>query len=149
MTGTGKNIAIAAPGESGAIGVFAGCNFIDAAGNVHFSPYWPAGQVLEAGTKCEALVYDDPNIVFRIQADTCAEAAVGQLVDWVAGAGGNLKSGQSSHEAEGSATAAVDKSLRILGLVPEPGNDYGAHAEIEVMFAEHALKGVVAGVGGD
>jgi hypothetical protein len=32
--------------------------------------------------------------------------------------------------------------------VNRPDNEYGAYAKIEVVFAEHALKGVVAGVGG-
>ncbi|MCB1792545.1 MAG: hypothetical protein KDJ24_19715, partial [Gammaproteobacteria bacterium] len=131
-----------------AIGVFAGCRFIDLEGRVQFKKYWPAAQAIEPGTKVEALVYDDPNIIFMAQADTLAEANVGALADWVAGAG-NPKSGNSGAQVQGSVTAAIDKSLRILRLLPEVGNEYGAFAKVEVMFAEHALKGVVAGVGGD
>ena len=148
MTGTGKGIEIAAAGVTNAIGVFAGCNFIDAEGRVTFKPYWPSGQTLEANTKCEALVYDDPGIIFRAQADTVAAADVGALADWVAGTG-NPKTGRSGTQVEASATATTGKSLRIYGLLPEVGNEYGAYAEVEVMFAEHALTGVVSGVGGD
>ena len=148
MTGTGKNIEIAPAGTVNAIGIFRGCRFIDAEGNVRFSGYWPAGQTLEAGTTCEALVIDDPNVIFRCQADSLAEAAVGALCDWVVAAG-SVKTALSGSHAQGSVTGVADKSLRIMGLLPEVGNAYGNYAQIEVMFAEHALKGVVAGVGGD
>lgn len=145
MTGTGKQIALAAAGTVNAIGVFAGVRYIDSQGRPQFSKFWPAGTV---ATEIEALVYDDPNIIFRAQADTLAEADVGALADWVAGSG-NPTTGRSGAEVEGSLVAAVGKSLRVIGLLPEVGNAYGAYAKVEVMFAEHALKGVVAGVGGD
>lgn len=148
MTGNGKDIEIAPAGTTNAIGVFAGCNYIAADGRVTFKPYWADGTTLEANTVCEALVYDDPQIIFRGQADTVAAADVGALADWVAGTG-NLKTGKSGAQVQGSATATTGKSLRIYGLLREVGNEYGAYAEVEVMFAEHALTGVVAGVGGD
>lgn len=148
MTGTGKDIALAAAGTVNPIGVFAGCKFIDPEGRPQFKPYWPASQAVETGTTVEALVWDDPNTIFRAQADTCAAADVGALADWTVVAG-NPKTGNSATLVEGSVTAALGKSLRIYGLLPEVGNEYGANANVEVMFAEHALKGVVAGVGGD
>lgn len=148
MTGTGKDIELAPAGATNAVGVFVGCNFIDAEGRVSFKPYWPAAQALEPNTVCQALVIDDPSVVFRCQADTVAAADIGALCDWVAGTG-NPKTGKSGAQAQASLTATTGKSLRIYGLLPEIGNEYGQYAEIEVMFAEHALKGVVAGVGGD
>ena len=45
MTGTSNNIGRAAAGTVNAIGVFAGCKFIDAEGRPQFKPYWPANQV--------------------------------------------------------------------------------------------------------
>lgn len=148
MTGVGKNIEQAPAGATNAIGVFVGCNFIDNEGRVQFKPYWPAGQELESNTKCEALVIDDPSVIFRCQADAVAEGDIGALCDWVVGAG-SAATGKSASYAEGSATATSGKSLRIYSLLPEIGNEYGNYGQIEVMFAEHALKGVVAGVGGD
>ena len=76
MTGTSNNIGRAAAGTVNAIGVFAGCKFIDAEGRPQFKPYWPANQV---ATEIEALVWDDPNIIFRAQADTLAADDVGAL----------------------------------------------------------------------
>jgi len=150
LTGTGNNIQIAAAGGAGdtkAIGVFAGCNFIDAEGNVQFKPYWPASTSIATGTKVEALVYDDPDIIFRAQADAIAEAAIGALADWVVGSG-NVVTGKSTSEVEGSATATTGKSLKLLRLLPEVGNEYGNHGQVEVLFAEHAMKGIVTGAGG-
>lgn len=148
LTGTGNNIELATAGTVNAIGVFAGCNYIDSEGRVTFKPYWAASTALEANTTCEALVFDDPDIIFRAQADTVAAADIGALVDWVIAAG-STKTGRSGTYAEGSSTATTGKSLRLYRLLPEVGNAYGAYGQVEVMFAEHALKGVVAGVGGD
>lgn len=77
MTGTGRNIARAAGGDV-VVGVFDGCKYTTQSGERKFSMYWPAGMV---ATEIEALVYDDPMISFRVQADTIAEADVGLLAD--------------------------------------------------------------------
>lgn len=144
-TGTGKNIELAAAGTTNAIGVFAGCQYVDQNGEQKFSPYWPAST---AATEIQALVYDDPDMIFSMQCDTLAEGDVQALCDWVAGSG-VLATGVSGAQAEGSATATTGKSLRILGLVPSPDNAYGAYAKAEVQFVEHARMGVVSGAGGN
>ena len=61
---------------------------------------------------------------------------------------GTAFTGLSGREGVASVTGTTAKSLRIMRLVPRPDNAYGAYAKAEVMFAEHALKGVIAGVGG-
>lgn len=150
LTGTGTDIQIAAAGGAGdtqAVGVFAGCNFIDAEGNVKFKPYWPANTAIAPNTKVEALVFDDPDIIFRGMADSIAEANVGALADWVVGSG-SVVTGKSTSTVEGSATATTAKSLKILRLLPEVGNEYGNYGQVEVLFAEHALKGIITGAGG-
>ena len=144
MTGTGKNVAVAAGGNVDNVGVFAGCRYVNAQGEQKFSAYWPANTT---ATDIVALVYDDPNIVFSAQCDTLAEADVGLLTDWDDGAG-SVVSGQSGRELAASLGATTGQALRILGLVPSPDNAYGAFAKVEVAFAEHVMKGVVAGVGG-
>ena len=144
MTGTGKIIAKAAAGNMDSIGVFAGCRYVDAQGRQVFSPMWPANQV---ATDIRAMVYDDPNIVFEAQVSTIAAADVGQLADWAAGTG-NATTGISGGYIDGATFAASNATFRVLGLVPRVKNEYGAYAKIEVMFIEHALRGVVAGVGG-
>ncbi len=144
MTGTGKNIAVAEAGNVDNIGVFAGCNYVNAAGEQKFSKYWPASTV---ATEIVALVYEDPKIVYEIQADTIAEADVGNLIDWDLGTG-STTTGISGAFAADATKATTGASLRIVGLVPRVKNAYGAFAKIEVVYAEHAFMGVVAGVGG-
>lgn len=137
-------IEIAEGGNVDNVGVFAGCRYVNAQGEQVFSPYWPSGT---AATNIEALVYDDPNQVFVIQADNAAATAVGLLADWDDGAGSTV-TGQSGRELVSSSGATTGKSVRIERKVPEPGNDWGAHVDVEVLFVEHVRNGVVAGVGG-
>lgn len=144
MTGTGRNIAVAAGGNADNIGVFMGCRYVNAQGEQVFSKYWPASTV---ATDIVALVVDDPDVIFEAQTDTLAEADVGLLTDWDNGAG-NALTGQSGRELAASSGATTNQSLRIIRLVPRPDNAYGLYAKVEVMFIEHVLKGVVAGVGG-
>lgn len=135
MTGTGKNIAKAAAGNADNIGVFAGVQFVTADGEVQYRKTWPTPT---GATNIKALVYDDPAIQFRAQADTLAEGDVGALADWNVGTG-NTATGLSGLYVDITATTATSgKSLRIVGLVPD-GQVYGAFADVIVEFAEHAL----------
>jgi len=143
-TGTGKNIAKAAAGNADNLGVFAGCRYVDAQGRQVFSPMWPANTT---ATEIVAFVYDDPNIVFECQVSTIAEADVGNLMDWDVGTG-VAATGVSGLFADGSTKATTGCSLRVIGLVPRVDNAYGDYAKVEVVFAEHVMKGVVSGVGG-
>lgn len=144
MTGTGRNIALAAAANVDNIGVFAGVRYVDAQGNQVFSRYWPASTT---ATDIVALVYDDPETIFEVQCDTLAEADVGNLMDWAAGTPSAV-TGLSGAYADESTKATTACSLRIQRLVPRVDNAYGAYAKAEVTFAEHALKTGAAGAGG-
>jgi hypothetical protein len=136
LTGTGKNIQVAAKSNVDNIGVFAGCEYVDAQGEKHFSDYWPASQV---ATKIIAYVWDDPMLVFRCQADSCAEGDVGALADWIVGTPSATTGLSASYLEVNGATATTAEGMRIMGLSDIPNNAYGAYAKIDVMFAEHAL----------
>lgn len=144
MTGTGRNIGKAAAANVDNIGRFAGVSYDDSQGKRVFSQYWPASTV---ATNVKALVVDDPNVIFEVQCDTLNQADVGLLADWNVGTGSTL-TGQSGLYAVASAGATTNQSLRILRLVDRADNEYGQYAKAEVVFIEHVLKGVVAGVGG-
>ena len=143
--GTGRNITLAEADNANNIGVFAGCRYVDASGKQVFSKRWPTGTV---ATEIVASVYDDPKIVFSMQATTVAEADIGQLADWN-GTAGDATTGRSGNSVDGTSFAAIGGALHVLGLVNSPDNAYGAYAKVEVMFAEHVLSNVVSGVGGD
>ena len=137
----------AAAGNVDNLGVFAGVQYTDSTGAVKFSPYWPASTT---ATNIIAYVYDDPNIIFAIQSDATGVAAadVHQGADWEVVAG-STTSGMSKSNLDASAGfATTGKSLRVLRIINDGENVAGGYADVEVIFNEHVLKGVVSGVGG-
>ncbi len=128
-------------------GVFGGVSYVNAAGQQVFSPYWPASTT---ATDIKATIYTDPNIVFAIQSDATGAAAVdvGQLCD-VEIVAGDTKTGKSKTNLDVSTgLGSTGKHLRIMRIINDNENAAGAYADVEVVWAEHALKGVVSGVGG-
>ncbi len=85
MTGTGRNVAKAAADNSDNLGVFRGCSYKTAQGEVVFSPYWPG--VSDSKADIKAYVVDDPDVIYEVQADACAESEIGVLGDWNVGTG--------------------------------------------------------------
>lgn len=146
MSGTGRDVTKAAADNDDNIGVFRGCSYVDANGSWTFAHYWPG--VSDGKKDIVAYVIDDPDVIFECQADAALAANIGNICDWNVGTG-NANTGISGLYAVVSGlTGTSGDPLRVMRLVDRPGNEYGAYAKIEVMFAEHALKGVVAGVGG-
>jgi hypothetical protein len=145
LTGTGRNVSKAAAANMDNIGVFAGCRYVNSKGEQVFSQYWPAST---AATDIVAFVYDDPDLVFEVQADGAVADEMQLLANWNVGTG-STTTGQSGLYAVVSGTSSTTgKSLRVMGLIDRPGNAYGSYAKIEVMFATHVLGRVVSGVGG-
>jgi len=100
---------------------------------------------IASSTSQTIMVYDDPNIVFGVQTVTgtsYAAAMVGATCDHVAGSGSTTNY-ISGHELDISAlnTSNAAMQFMILGLIDRPGNAVGAHADVEVVFNQHFLKG--------
>jgi hypothetical protein len=97
----------------------------------------------------KVMVYDDPYIIFAVQADTSGTPAVADVfstADHVAGSG-NATTKQSGHQLKGSDLAAgTNAQFKVVGLVDEPDNAWGANAKLKVMFNEHFFHAAVAGV---
>jgi hypothetical protein len=83
-----------------------------------------------------ALVVDDPNAIFAIQAATIAATDVGANADLVAAAGNGFISGYTLSSTYGSATA----QCRVLGLINSIDNEFGAYAKVLVKINEHELS---------
>ncbi len=95
---------------------------------------------LSAGGK-KILAYDDPMIVFGVQADsgtTVAATAVFATANHVAGSGSSTTY-MSGHELD-SSDIGTGLQMRILGKVNTPDNAWGEHVDLEVLIVEHALK---------
>jgi len=121
------------------LGVFAGCQYTNEAGEIVFSKYWPAGQSTLGDGDAVAFVYDDPNIVFSAQCSgTPASTLVGALVDLDNGDAGSTSTGRSAQQIDED--ASTDAFFRVIGLTKKPGNAWGEFAEVEVTINKHALN---------
>mgnify|MGYP005988944231 FL=1 len=119
MMNTGT-ILVAGAGDQ-LLGVFRGCRYTNASGEVIYSAYWPDGTV---SSDAVAFVVDDPNALFEVQS-----AATGSVVQTVVGnnadivyAAGSTSDGQSAVEISGT-TAATSAQLRIVGFSGDPENN--------------------------
>lgn len=132
---TGGGIEDADAGDR-LLGVFWGVQYVDAQGDQQFRRYWPASLT---ATEIKAVVFDDPNIVFGIQSNGSSVAAdVGNLANHVASSG-NVSTGQSAHEINGT-TSTAEAGLRVLGKVAAPDNAWGTNVDLEVMIYMHEFS---------
>ena len=109
-------------GSSAALGVFAGCEYIDATGKPVESAYWPASTAVQTGSQITAYVYDDPATIYRVgvtaNASSWVQSSVGDQVDIANTGSGSTATGLSS----GSVTAApvgngATAQVRCIGFV--------------------------------
>lgn len=120
------------------LGIFAGCNYVQSNGSIVFTPYWPASTATLGSADVEALIYDDPNIIYQVQSGgTPAVADLGTLADHVAGTGSAV-TGQSGAYLSGTIGTGT-AGFRILDFVNKPDNEIGAYADVEVQLFESEL----------
>ena len=106
-----------------AIGVFNGCFYNDpTTQKPTFSNHYPGGITPTQGD-IDAFVYDDPNMLFEIQADgVIAADKVGRNSNIVYAAG-NTINGQSKTELDATVeNAGVTGQLRIVRICEDPDN---------------------------
>jgi len=135
--GTGRNIE-AAVDNAAVLGIFLGCHYTAANGDVVWSPRWVADTATKAATPAKAFVLADPNILYSVQIATIAAADVGTFLDIVPAAG-DAATGVSRF----TAILAGDQ-FKVLGL--DDGSEYGANARVLGYFVRHELAGAAAGV---
>lgn len=127
---TGYVVRGSATGDSQSpIGVFMGCQYVDAVSKKPvWSNYWP-GVAVASGTVIKAYVADNPMQTFVVAADgsfasaAALQSAVFANCPLASGASGNDTTGMSSGVADISelATTATD-ALRIIGIVEDLSN---------------------------
>lgn len=138
--GTSKRITIPGSDNVRLQGVFQGCLYVLPDGEPKFEKYWPANQAVQSGSEPVALVYDDPNTLFRIQADGEVVAAdIGAFANLTRGSG-NPMTGLSGYELQ-TASIGSGANLKIIELAPLPDNAYGVNAKVNVQIALHYLAG--------
>ena len=142
LVGTGKDIIVAAATDL-LLGVFAGCRYTAANGDVVWAKEWVTTTATLGAVDAEAFVYTDPNIVYSVQCATIAEADVGLAADLVAGAG-NPATGVSGFTLD--STFGATGQFLTLGLASAPDGiypaEYGAFARVEVLANETVFAAV-------
>ena len=138
---TGGTIAIASATGDGQqlVGVFAGCEYVDATtGKLKFSNTWPGSGSANTNFDIKGFVYDDPSQRFIIASDgtntnrATAKADIFKTADIASGASGNTTTGISSAVLDISTAEDTDTSNVVMIL--------GIHED--VTNADHSAAGV-------
>ena len=127
------------------LGVFAGCQYLDASGKPTISPFWPSGAT---GTEIVAWVYDDPETLYDVQytnpsAGTTVQTAVGEQCDWtVASPGGSTQTGLSTTQL--TSIQSTSGQFQITGFAYNINDSLtDAYVTVTVRLNEAAYKAAV------
>jgi hypothetical protein len=121
------------------LGVFMGCTYTDpTTGQFTASQYWPANN---AATDAQALVADDPNLLFQMQSDGAIQAADrGQNCGIVVTAGDTIM-GRSRNQASSTTNTTATLPLRIVDFVDGPDSSAGdAYTDVICMLNVHFYR---------
>ena len=129
-------------------GAFAGVEWTDTTGRRRVSNYWPANTAYQTGS-CVAYFYNDPNIVYEIQADgSVAQTAIGldaNLSNFAAGS--NVTGLSQATMAATPLSTGTQGQLQILDLAPYVDNAWGDNFTIvRVQVARRQISAVVPGI---
>lgn len=127
------------------LGIFAGCEYIDATGKPTVSNFWPTGT---SATNITAWVYDDPETLFDVEypnpsAGTTVQTAVGEECDWtVASPGGSTSTGLSNTYL--TVIQATSGQFQITSFKPNVTDTLtDAYVTATVRINEHHYKAAV------
>ena len=113
------------PFPAGTIGVFVGCSFTNAQGQIIYSQYYPANTASVQGSAITAYVIDDDRAVFQVQAaGTMAQTTLGMNVFLNAvqsTSTGSTTTGNSNTAVSTSAAATSGYAFRVVGFADVPG----------------------------
>ena len=116
------------------VGIFMGCEYTDpVSGHLYHSQYWPADTV---ASDAVAYVLDDPNVLFKMQADgSIAQADLGSNFA-VFGTVGSTSIGRSKNAVQASSTASTASlPLRLIDFVDGPDSEVGdAYTDVICKF---------------
>ena len=150
---TGGTIQIASASGNGdqLVGVFAGCEYVDATtGKLKFSNTWPGSGSANTNFDIKGFVYDDPSQRFIICSDgtntdrATAKADIFKTADLADGASGNTTTGISTAKLDISTAEDTDTSnvVMILGIHEDVTNADHSAAGVSyiVKINNHALN---------
>ena len=128
------------PSTADFVGVFAGVKWTASNGEPKFSRYWPGSAGAGAPqADVQALVYDDPRILFAIQSDvdSFAQTNFGKKGDVTASTTGSTLTGLSNMTLDTS-TIGSDSNLWVIDYIRAPDNAIGdSYVNCVVRIHEH------------
>ena len=150
---TGGTIQIGSASGNGdqLVGIFAGCEYVDATtGKLKFSNTWPGSGSANTNFDIKGFVYDDPSQRFIICSDgtntdrATAKADIFKTADLADGASGNTTTGISTAKLDISTAENTDTSnvVMILGIHEDVTNADHSAAGVSyiVKINNHALN---------
>jgi hypothetical protein len=112
---------------AGTIGVFMGCEYINAQGQLINAPYYPSGYAAPTGTQIKAFVVNDPNVLFQAQMDGVIDQSdIGANTFFAAvqsTSTGSVRTGNSTSAVE-STTVTTTAAFRIVAAVSPIGDAF-------------------------
>ena len=137
----GGGIEAAAAGDTQQLGVFGGVQYTDpTSGKPTFKPFYSAST---NASDLEAIVYDDPQLIFEVQHDGTGTAAMNNSAFDFTGVAGSAITGQSTSELDTS-TSGTSGGFKQLSIVTDPSNDDTSSANANAFVAfntgEHVFK---------
>jgi len=131
---------------AGTVGVFVGCQYVNAQGQTIFGQYYPSGTT----GVVMAYVIDDDRCVFQVQADgSLAQTALGQNVFFAAAQSGSTGSTQNGNSTSAVSTTSqtAAAAFRVVGFVNMVGFSVvgDAYTDILVKFnpGQHSYSNAV------
>lgn len=120
------NIEVITSADNRTVGVFMGCNYVQD-GEPTWSPHWPSGTSV---TNARAMVMDDPQATFTVQAD--ASVTVGDInsknFDVTLGSGSTY-TGRSGFGIKAASRTGASAMVRVISVLQEPGNNIDVATE--------------------
>ena len=147
VAGSGTIEPVNATGDA-LSGAFAGVEWTDTTGRRRVSNYWPANTAYQTGS-CVAYFYNDPNIVYEIQAaGSVAQTSIGLDANFSNFAAGSNVTGLSQATLNASIlSTGVQGQVQVLDIAPYPDNDWGdAFTIVRVQVARRQIAAVVPGI---
>ncbi len=143
---TAGTITVSGNTTTANIGVFNGCFYNDpTTQKPTWKNYYP-GSITPSVGNIDAFVYDDPNMLFEVQANgTIAQTAVGDNCDQVYAAGSTINGASKS---ELGSVAGGTAQFRVVRISEDPDNSdiSSANSNWIVRFNEHLYYNNAAGV---
>ena len=143
-TGNGNNIDQYSAGGGDILGIFAGCQYTAANGDVVWAKQFVSGTTTLGAAPVEAFVYIDPAIVYSVQLNgTLLNTEIGLFSDADTSVAGNTLNGISGMQL--SVTPAASGQFQVLGLAEAPDGIFtadisAANPRVLCIAAEHVYR---------